>query len=112
MEALGFNFVLTLLVGIPVWILYWVEKRLCQRGTPVIGTITRKNIRRNRYSTSYELYYEFTHPKLGLKNARVDLVPSQYEKARVGETVTILCSPRRHDPYSSTVYEYGNFMCV
>jgi hypothetical protein len=113
MEAFGYNFVLTFLFAIPLWILPWVERRLCQRGTPVTGRITRKNIRRGgRGGPTYELYYEFTHPKLGLKDGRMDVPLSQYEKAHAGETVTILCNPRRHDPYTSTMYEYGSFKCV
>jgi len=110
MIALMWNFMLTLLVGYLFWISYWLEKRLCQRGTAVIGRIIRKNISRRR-ATYYELHYEFEHPRLGLKNSQSLVVPSQYEKAREDETVTVLCNPQRFE-HSSTVYEYGNFMCL
>jgi hypothetical protein len=120
MEAFCYNFVLTFLFAVPIWILPWVEKRLCQRGTPVLGRITRKNIlitrknilRTRRGGPTYELYYEFQHPRLGLKTNRMDVSVLNFQKAHVDETVTILCNPRRHDPYTSTLYEYGNFICV
>ena len=110
MEALGWNFLLTLGVGFVVWIRFWWERWLCKNGTPVTGHISRKEIRARR-GVSYYLYYEFQHPRLGLKTSQSSVSQSQFEQVRKGESVTIICNPNGRE-HSSTIYEYGNFMCL
>jgi hypothetical protein len=94
-----------------VFVQYWLQKRLCRRGTPVPGRITDKKIHRSKSSTSYELHYEFAHPRLGISKSHSSVAFSQWEKASEGEFVTVLCNPRRW-AHASVIYEYGNFMCV
>jgi len=94
-----------------VFVQYWLQKRLCRRGTPVPGRITQKKISRGRHSTYYELHYEFAHPRLGISKSHDSVAPTLWEKATEGEFVTVLCHPHRSE-HSSLIYEYGCFICV
>src|SRR4051812_4690574 len=93
MEALGWNFLLPLGVGFVVWIRFWWEKRLCRLGTVVRGQIVRKEVQRGKGGPTYYLYYEFQHPRLGLKTSPFWVSRSRYEQVRKGESVTIICNP-------------------
>ena len=114
LDQLLLAFVPVLLTGslfYVVFLHYWLQKRLCRRGTPVPGRITSKKIHRSKSSTYYELHFEFAHPRLGISKSHDSVAFSQWEKTTEGELVTVLCYPNRFE-HASVIYEYGYFMCL
>jgi hypothetical protein len=109
--AFLFNLLATFGVSYFAWIHYWLEKRLCRWGTPVVGRITDKRERHDRSWVAHELYYQFDHPTRGTSTSQVDVAHSQWKQARVGDTVTILCYPHRRAS-RSLIYEHGYYICV
>jgi len=91
------------------WILPRRQKRLCRDGTPISGRIVKLRTLSNK-ATSYQVDYQFDHPRLGVQTERMLIQPKRWKPAEVGEPVTVLCYPNRKWP--TMIYEYGDFECL
>ena len=91
------------------WILQRRQKRLCRDGTPISGRIVRLRTFSNK-ATSYQVDYQFDHPRLGTQTKRILIQPKRWKPAEVGEPVSILCYPHKKGP--TVIYEYSDFECL
>jgi len=100
---------LAMLLVYYIWIVPAQHKGLCRQGKPIPGHISRMHSSSGK-TTTYYLDYQFDHPGLGTRTAKMTVTSQRWHQAQVGEPVTVLCYPHRKRP--TVIYEYGDFECV